>query len=243
MSSGCCSTSPIAPIRLCGPTGAGQRYGTCTGNANNVKIHAEIRSIVLVVNRSAYHHGNLRDALMDATADLIAREGTSGFSLRKAAKLAGVSPSAPAHHFGDSKGLLTAVASEGFRHLIAAFEAVDSSLPPFERLIQCNRAYVRVAQERPGHIAVMFRTDLVDRLELTHASLAATALEMFSKVVADALQDAGSDADVELTTKTIWATCHGIVHLFQSGEGGLDSDPALLRLVDFSANIVRPAAS
>lgn len=194
------------------------------------------------MSRATYHHGSLRDALLDATADLIAREGTSGFSLRKVAKLAGVSPSAPAHHFGDTRGLLTAVSSDGFRHLIAAFEDVDPDLPPFERLIESNRAYVRVAQQRPGHIAVMFRDDLVDRLDPTDASLATTSLAMFTKVVADALQDAGSDADVDLTAKTIWATCHGIVHLFQSGDGGLDADPALLRLVDFSASIVRPDA-
>ena len=64
-----------------------------------------------------YHHGALRQALIDATEALLAEKGADGFSLREVARRAGVSAAAPAHHFGDASGLLTAVATLGFEGL------------------------------------------------------------------------------------------------------------------------------
>ena len=67
-----------------------------------------------------YHHGDLRHALIEATESLLAEKGPEGFSLREVARRAGVSAAAPAHHFGDASGLLTAVATVGFDGLAAA---------------------------------------------------------------------------------------------------------------------------
>ena len=61
--------------------------------------------------RSRYHHGDLRAALIEAGAAILAERGIEGFSLRECARRAAVSPAAPAHHFGDSRGLLTAIAA------------------------------------------------------------------------------------------------------------------------------------
>src|SRR5215813_10430287 len=66
------------------------------------------------VSRTAYHHGDLRRALLDATLRLVEEHGPQGFTLRAAARAAGVSPGAPYHHFADKDALLAAVAEEGF---------------------------------------------------------------------------------------------------------------------------------
>src|SRR5687768_2929710 len=82
----------------------------------------------------SYHHGALREALISAAAALIEQKGLEGFSLRETARRAGVSPSAPAHHFGDARGLLTAIATQGFEALAAALEAADSGGSRAERI-------------------------------------------------------------------------------------------------------------
>src|SRR5262249_21793367 len=72
--------------------------------------------------REAYHHGALRESLLEAAEGLLAERGLAGFSLREVARRSGVSPAAPAHHFGDSAGLLNAVAIQAFEGLRAALE-------------------------------------------------------------------------------------------------------------------------
>ncbi len=67
--------------------------------------------------RQRYHHGALKDALVAAAEAILLESGVAGFSLRAAARRAGVSPSAPAHHFGDAAGLLAEVAARGFEEL------------------------------------------------------------------------------------------------------------------------------
>jgi AcrR family transcriptional regulator len=73
--------------------------------------------------REGYHHGALREALIEASEALLAERGLEGFSLREVARRSGVSPAAPAHHFGDADGLLAAVATQAFDGLTAALEA------------------------------------------------------------------------------------------------------------------------
>src|SRR5215211_3555766 len=82
--------------------------------------------------RRAYHHGNLRRALLDEAIAVIGEAGPGAVGLRDLARRVGVSHAAPAHHFGDKRGLLTAVATDGFRRLAAtlrnAYEATGSFL-------------------------------------------------------------------------------------------------------------------
>ena len=81
-----------------------------------------------------YHHGALRPALLAAAEAVIAERGVDGFSLRETARRAGVSPAAPAHHFGDARGLLTALATEAFRRFGDALEASDPGGTREERM-------------------------------------------------------------------------------------------------------------
>ena len=110
----------------------------------------------------------LPDALRAATAQLVSERGPTGFSLREVARRAGVSHAAPAHHFGDARGLLTSVAAEGFTTLCANFDAaVDGIDEPVERLTAMGKAYVHTAIENSGHFGVMCNDELVDGDALT----------------------------------------------------------------------------
>lgn len=191
------------------------------------------------MTRDSYHHGDLRRALINATAGLIAEHGTSGFSLRKVARLAGVSPSAPSHHFGDSRGLVSALAAEGYQRLIDVFDATAADADdPYARLESSCRAYVTLAIEHPGHMAVMFRPDLVNDDDADIERLAPEALARFTSIVRSAIAERNSGADLESTTKIIWATCHGIANLYRPAGGTLDADPWLTQLVNNAARYV-----
>src|SRR5439155_23129407 len=107
----------------------------------------------------AYHHGDLRRAVLDAALDFISHDGPGALSLRDLARRAGVSHAAPAHHFGDKRGLLTAVAAEGYRRLAGSLVARDETTPGFAGVAV---AYVRFAVEERPYFEVMFRPDLYD---------------------------------------------------------------------------------
>ncbi len=105
-----------------------------------------------------YHHGDLRHAMIDAAEAVLAEKGVGGFTLRECARRAGVSPAAPAHHFGNLAGLLTVIATLGFDDLSDAMEqAADrASLAGESRLAAIARAYLAVALARPGRFRVVF---------------------------------------------------------------------------------------
>ncbi len=113
--------------------------------------------------RSTYHHGDLRAALIQAADDLIAEGGIEAFSLRAAAHRAGVSPGAPAHHFGSAKGLLTEVAIRAFEKAGQYIEEVGRSDDAVADARAVSLAFVSFALDHPGHFRLMFRRDLVNR--------------------------------------------------------------------------------
>src|SRR3954451_6173243 len=80
-------------------------------------------SLDTILTVSSYHHGNLRRVLLDTALEAIATDGVAALSLRDVARRAGVSHAAPAHHFGDKRGLLTAIAIEGFAGLYVVTRA------------------------------------------------------------------------------------------------------------------------
>jgi AcrR family transcriptional regulator len=104
-----------------------------------------------------YHHGNLRKALLDAAVALISEAGPQAFTLREAARRAGVSHNAPYRHFASKDELLAAVAAEGFERLAAAMRrATATGKSPLERLELCGCGYVEFALRWPHHLLVMF---------------------------------------------------------------------------------------
>jgi AcrR family transcriptional regulator len=105
-----------------------------------------------------YHHGDLANALLAAVEEIVLERGPTGVTLREAARRAGVSHSAPAHHFGDKDGMIGAFADVGFgllgERLMAEFTAVVDR-PVREQLGAMGRAYLRFAAEHPAHYEVM----------------------------------------------------------------------------------------
>lgn len=119
-----------------------------------------------------YHHGALRQAVIDAAVAEVVAVGAAQLSMREIARRAGVSHAAPAHHFGDKAGIFTAIAVEGFR-LATEWIAPHAAGPG--GFLRGGIAYVTFALQHPGHFEVMFRPDLyrADDLELVEARRAA----------------------------------------------------------------------
>jgi AcrR family transcriptional regulator len=127
---------------------------------------------------SPYHHGALRDALLEAAERVLERDGLAGLTLRAVAREAGVSHAAPTHHFGDLTGLVSELAAIGFRQFNAAMVAAGaSSEMPLEKGIARAHAYVGYAQAHPGMYGLMFRTE---RLDMKRPSLHEAANAAFA---------------------------------------------------------------
>lgn len=113
--------------------------------------------------RTTYHHGDLHAALIRASDEIITEGGFEAFSLRVAAKRAGVSPAAPAHHFGSAKGLLTEVAILSFNRLQQYIEARGTPGDVVSDVRGVSLGFIQFALDNPGHFRLMFRNDLTDK--------------------------------------------------------------------------------
>lgn len=110
-----------------------------------------------------YHHGALREALLQAAERVLERDGLAGLTLRAVAREAGVSHAAPTHHFGDLTGLLSELAAVGFRQFNVAMAASsDAATTPLEAALARPKAYIAYAQAHPGMYGIMFRTERLD---------------------------------------------------------------------------------
>ena len=174
---------------------------------------------------TAYHHGDLPAALRAATVELVAERGPVGFSLREVARRAGVSHAAPAHHFGDSRGLLTAVAIEGFQDLCRAFESsVEGIDDPVERLTAMGKAYVGVAVNQHGHFAVMWSDELVDHTNPELAETSARAYGFLEDLVTAIANEHNPELDVDAASILTWSAVHGLAML--NCRPGVGDEPA-----------------
>lgn len=163
-----------------------------------------------------YHHGDLREALIHAADDLLAERGLEGFTLREAARRAGVSPAAPSHHFGSAAGLLTEVAALGYAELARRLAEAGKAGTPAERLKAQGVAYVRFAVDFPGRFHLMFRHDMLlkDTPALEETTSAAwDALERTVLAVRGQPDGTALDAEGNAMLIGIWSTAHGFAHL------------------------------
>src|ERR1700733_5513657 len=108
--------------------------------------------------KRAYHHGDLRAALVAAAVQILEKDGEGALTLREVARRVGVSAAAPYHHFADKHAILAAVGEEGFSHLADAMEEAQATSGPKTRdtLRAMGVAYVRFAVRHPSHFRVMF---------------------------------------------------------------------------------------
>ena len=170
-----------------------------------------------------YHHGNLREALLQAALGLIAKKGAAGFTFADAARMAGVSPAAPYRHFRDRDELLSNIAQRGFEQFESALsQAWDDGRPDtvaaFERV---GKAYLAFAREQPAFYSAMFESGLAVDVS---ASLQAAAERAFAVIRAAAerlaaLAPPGTPRPPALMMALhIWSMSHGIASLFARGD-------------------------
>jgi AcrR family transcriptional regulator len=157
-----------------------------------------------------YHHGDLPRALLDAAIQAILEVGPAAVSLRDLARRTGVSHAAPAHHFGDKAGLLTAVAADGFRRLAATLGETYRATGSF---LEVGVAYVGFAVTHRAHFEVMFRPELyrADDPELVRAREQARALLYQPAGEAANSPDDGGDVRAGVAA---WSLVHGLATLW-----------------------------
>lgn len=161
-----------------------------------------------------YHHGDLPNALRSAAAKLISTDGLAGFSLRKVARAAGVSHAAPAHHFGDTRGLLTSLATEGFVGLAQAFQQVAATESnPIERLVVQGQRYVEYAFANRGHHLVMTSADWHDAEDQALIDAGLTAFNELLATLEAIRVRYNPELDVEVAARLCWASVEGTVVL------------------------------
>jgi AcrR family transcriptional regulator len=172
--------------------------------------------------RRAYHHGNLREALLAAAMELIAEKGPGGFTFAEAARSAGVSPAAPYRHFRDRDALLVDVARLGFERFAAVLDEAwaDGAPEPQAAVDRIGRAYLRFAREEPALYAAMFEAQLPPDAskELQKSGDEAFAiLRRAAEALCNRMPPEGRPPAL-MVALHLWAMAHGIASLFGRGD-------------------------
>ena len=169
--------------------------------------------------KAAYHHGNLREALVEAAIDILESEGIGALSLRAVARRVGVSQTAPYRHFADKEALLAAVAAEGFRRKRETQESLAKGAPNQGAYLKAmGRGYIAFGMQNPGLLRLMFSPAIEDWSrypELLESSrLNYHALQ---EAVADALPE---DAPIPAgpVAAAAWSLVHGLTLLMVDGQ-------------------------
>ncbi|MCW1933844.1 TetR/AcrR family transcriptional regulator [Pararhodobacter zhoushanensis] len=176
------------------------------------------------MSKRGYHHGNLRQALVEAALDLITEKGPTGFTMAEAAKRAEVSAAAPYRHFSGRDDLIAEIATQGFELFadVLDFAYNDGKPSPLASFEAVGRAYLAFARKYPGHYMAMFESGVSpgQTPELSRAS------ERANKVLtraADALSvriPADRRPPSAMFAAHITAMSHGIVELYTRGKPG-----------------------
>lgn len=182
----------------------------------------------------SYHHGDLRQALIAATEQILTERGLDGFSMREAARRAGVSPAAPAHHFGDARGLLTAVATGAFLDLQDALRAANAEGGDGKaRLHAQGRAYIGFGLSNPARFDLMWRCDALNRNDPAYMAASAGAFSLLHEAVTgfavrpEQLCD-DDKPGIDVRAISAWSLVHGFTTLARQG----NVDPRMPGLID-----------
>ena len=186
--------------------------------------------ITFMRTKAAYHHGDLKEALLTAAEAVLADRGLQGFTLRECARRAGVSHAAPKHHFGDVRGVLTEIAARGFhqlnRRLRSKLRTAGADLDA--QFVATSDAYVSFAEAHPEHFRIMFRSDLVD---VCSESLLSAARETFTELT-NVIRRQRGEPDIDIAALDVcmtstdlvndiligWCHIHGYAHLKLEGQ-------------------------
>jgi AcrR family transcriptional regulator len=166
---------------------------------------------------SNYHHGDLKNALIAAGVNILAHEGIAALSLRRVARRAGVSHSAPYAHFADKQALIAAISTEGFHRL---YMQLESAVKPYavdagRQLVACGQAYIRIATDEKDIFKIMFSGILEQEKEYPEfVEISQATFNLLVEVVS-VCQKAGilRPAPADLLAVAIWGQVHGLVSL------------------------------
>jgi AcrR family transcriptional regulator len=174
--------------------------------------------------KRGYHHGDLKEALIQAALDLIARHGPAGFTFAEAARSAGVSSAAPYRHFRDRDALMVDVARRGFERFAADLDkawnnGAPDALSAFEKL---GRAYLAFARDEAAYYSAMFESGLAIDADAGLQQAAERAFSVLRKAAEAvcALLPVGSRPPALMMSLHIWALSHGIASLFGRADAG-----------------------
>ena len=174
-------------------------------------IRDDVRIVNIKSDRylNAYHHGDLRAALLAGARQAVEADGDRGLSLRALATAVGVSPNAPYRHFATKESLLAAVSAQGFAELTARFASYEGAAG-YDRLVGCFEAYLGYARENPGLYRLMFGRDL-DPLSCEDAlgDAARACFTALMAMVAHLLQQNIADPQVPKAATLVWSLSHG----------------------------------
>lgn len=209
---------------------------------NTVKINLDNVNMGAGAAAKAYHHGDLKEALIAASEAVLAERGVDGFSLREAARRAGVSPAAPAHHFGDARGLLTAIATRGFQGLSQALRDANQSAPDRQaRLLAQGRAYVHYALAQPARFDLMWRYEALNLDDPDYCTASLDAYGLLHELVTGGAPlncgpDSGQPQAMDPRVAAVWSLVHGFALLARGGT----FDPSAPGLLDGVLSSVLP---
>jgi AcrR family transcriptional regulator len=179
------------------------------------------------MSKKGYHHGNLRQALVEAALELITEKGPQGFTLSEAAKEAGVTPAAVYRHFAGRDDLIAEAARQGYEIFAALMEFAfndgkPSALAAFEAT---GRAYLAFARQYPGHYQAMFESGLSLNAHPDLAVVAAKARAVLERSAVKLSEQLPPDKrpPASMFSAHIWALSHGVVELFARGSPGAKS--------------------
>jgi len=171
-----------------------------------------------------YHHGNLKEALIRAALELIAKKGPAGFTFAEAARFAGVSPAAPYRHFRDRDELLADVARRGFEAFANALEkAWNGGAPePFAAFERLGKAYLEFARAEPAYYSAMFEAGVPHDIspELAAAGDRAFAVIRTASEMLIARVPLPQRPPALMVALHVWSLSHGIASLFARGDDG-----------------------
>lgn len=193
----------------------------------------------------SYHHGDLREALLQAAEELLDEAGLPALSLRACARRAGVSHAAPKHHFTDLADLVAEVAARSFDRLNEALRVARAAAgsDPEARFVATVRTYVRFAWRQPDHFRLMFRTDVLNQHNAafqqassrTFAELAdsVTLLRGEPDVDPEELLQRVQDGPLQQALMLGWSYAHGFAQLLLEGQlGAFIGEQDLDRFID-----------
>ena len=162
---------------------------------------------------AAYHHGNLRSALIENGMLLLELQGIDALSVRQLAREAGVTQSAPLYHFGGKQGLLAAIAARGFEMLIEHRRAIlDRSTDPYERLMSVMLGHLVFASGHPALFHLMFGPTIDRKTAFPElVDMSTRSYGILQACVSDYLTQIGQPGDRgRQATMAVWTACHGL---------------------------------